>query len=112
MIEDDKIEVFIKNHFPTLEGKREQVILIKADSWDETIELADKTQENISDNYQLYPSWNRDMSISDSLLQMDNLRFKLIINSELKVIFYTHLDSEYSLARKKFKLFYKDEQES
>ena len=101
---DTAIESFIDEYFPILEGKdRHQVKLVKGINYIDAVSQAINTHRNEVVN--LIQGWHRDESLMYSLTQMDKLRAQLINNPNKKVIFYTHISNEYSLAEKKFKLF-------
>lgn len=108
VIESDKINEFINDIFPDLKEKTGEIKLIKGKSWSDAQELCirEESRNNIFDTYR--PSWYRNLSLMDSLTEMDKLRARLIKNDNFKVLFYTHLSNEYSIAEKKFKLLQKN----
>jgi len=110
VIKNSDIQSFIKERFPVMNKKCGKIEMIKGNSWKETLDIVDKKKfkGTTVKPFRLcsyYPSWYRNESSMHSLIEMDKLRAKLINNPNIWVIFYTHINSEYYLAQKKFKLF-------
>jgi hypothetical protein len=107
VIESDKIDAFIAERFPILQKEHGVMILVKGDSHQNAKNLGYK--EFIKPENQLkakvISSWYRNYNSMYAITEMDKLRAKLITNPKLRVIFFTHISHEFSLAEKKFKLF-------
>ena len=104
VVEKDKIDDFIDFNFPKIQSNYGNIKLILADTFEKAVKNAFTFLAN-NPNVASIPSYNRDVNFNHSLKKMDNLRRLLIKNPNMKVIFYTHIDNEYSLAKKKFELF-------
>ena len=97
-----EIKDFLKKQFPIMQKARGKMNLILADTFWEAKKLA---MVKKSKNILLYSSYNRYVNLDLTLHALDALRNDLINNPKMVGIFYTHIQNEYSLAEKKFKLF-------
>lgn len=103
----NNIDKFIEQRFPLFnENNYGKIKLIKGNSWFDAKEKTKKyLNENIENKFKIVKSWHRNLSLNDSLENMDILRSTLINNTLSKdYVFYTHISNEMSLAEKKFKL--------
>lgn len=100
------IDSFIENRFPDLKEQMGKVQIVSDSSWEKTLMKVHKVREEFKDKIvDMQPSWWRDLDEMDSLSNMDKLRASAINNPELHVLFYTHIQHEISLAKKKFYIF-------
>lgn len=106
VIERDFIDPFINTLFPVLNKIHGTMQLILEDSWAEAKLLG--WQTGLGSESKLFSSWARDENLDNSLSNMDLLRARLITEPNLRAVFYTNIEHEYSLACKKFKLFMKE----
>jgi hypothetical protein len=104
VIEKDMIDSFIKERFPELNEKKGTIALIKGKNYKDGRKKAKKFDHNNPITF-MFEGWYRNESLNYSLTEMDKLRARLIKEPQLHGVFYTHIDNEYSLAKKKFKLF-------
>ena len=106
-VSSDKIGRFVEKNFPDMGTDVGKIKLIHTKNHKES-KAALKSQQQKSSWFLWESSFNRDLNIFDTLSKLDEVRVKLIQNphplSPL-VIFCTHIDGEFSLAEKKFKLF-------
>ena len=105
VVEKDKIDKFVREHFPIIKKNHGKMIMIQADTFKEAEAAAIKATENNPDITMTTPSFNRDINLDQTLKKLDGVRTFLIKNPNLTIVFYTHIQNEYSLAEKKFKLF-------
>ena len=91
--------------FPEIKGEHGEITLIKGKDWEDAQKLASK--EKLNKFIWVLPSWYRNISLMDSLQEMDLIRAKLIKNKNYRAVFYSHISHEFNIAEKKFKLFLK-----
>lgn len=104
VVPDTAIESFIEDLFPIMKEKvRHQIKLIKGVNFTDALSQAINTHR--TEPVKLIQSWYRDESLMHSLTEMDKLRAELINDPKKKVIFFSHISNEFSIAEKKFKLF-------
>ena len=97
-----KIKDFLKKQFPIMRKARGKINLITANTFVDAKTLA---MTKKSKDIFLISSYNRYVNLDLTLHALDALRNDLINNPKMVGIFYTHIQNEYSLAEKKFKLF-------
>ncbi len=102
----EEIYAFIESRFPDVRPTMGKITLLKGTNYKNCFSLVQHEQLKNKKNNELRAdvigSWYRDESLMLSLTKMDKLRARLILNPALNVIFYTHIDNEFNLAKKKF----------
>jgi hypothetical protein len=115
VINENDIQSFINSLFPDFkygENCKGKMYLIKGYNWKDAVINANDKKQTLKSHGIIAMSIGskyRDISLMETLTEMDKLRALLIKNPEMDVIYYTHIDEEYYLAKKKFKLFIDDE---
>lgn len=104
VIKKDNIDSFIEERFPELTKNMGTMAIVKGDNYKDARKKAKKFEDNNQITF-MFNGWYRNESLTHSITEMDKLRARLIKEPNLHGVFYTHINNEYSLAEKKFKLF-------
>lgn len=105
VIKKDNIDSFIKERFPELTEYKGTMAIIKGKNYKDARKKAKKYINKYKFIKFMFKGWHRNESLTHSIIEMDKLRARIICDSSLQGVFYSHIDNEYSIAKKKFKLF-------